>query len=182
MSGSGIEPMQLSDALSSLDESQQEARREVHSALKKASFDYQRQQFNTVVSACMKIINVLYKLGGSATDLALMQEAMGITLRLLAPIAPHISHHLWRELGYGDDILDSSWPQPDETALKQASIPYAVQVNGKVRAQLQVPADADNEAIEKMALKNDKVEKFTDGKTIRKIIIVPNKLVNIVAT
>jgi leucyl-tRNA synthetase len=181
MAESGIEPTQLSEALSNMDQIQKEARREIHTALKKASFDYDRQQFNTVVSACMKIVNVLYKLGGSATDQALMQEAMGITLRLLAPIAPHISHHLWRELGYGDNVLNSDWPQPDENALVQEAIQHAVQVNGKVRSQLMVPADASNEAIEKMALEDPNVQKFTDGTTIRKIIIVPGKLVNIVA-
>ncbi len=157
------------------------ARREIHETLKQAAFDYERQQFNTVVSACMKIVNVLYKLGDSTEDQALLHEGLGITLRLLAPIAPHVSHYLWRELGYGDDILDSGWPQPDETALVQDTIQYVAQVNGKVRAQLQVPADADKAAIEKMALEDDNVRKFTDGKTIRKIIVVPNKLVNIVA-
>jgi leucyl-tRNA synthetase len=158
-----------------------EARREIHEALKQATFDYQRQQFNTVVSACMKIVNVLYKLGDSAQELALLHEGLGITLRLLAPIAPHVSHHLWRELGFGEDILDSDWPQPDESALVQDTIQYVAQVNGKVRSKLQVPADADKEAIEKMALEDDNVQKFTDGKTVRKIIVVPNKLINIVA-
>jgi leucyl-tRNA synthetase len=167
--------------LSDLNDNQKETRREIHEALKQASFDYQRQQFNTVVSACMKIVNALYKLGDSAQDNALLHEGLGITLRLLAPIAPHVSHHLWREMGFGEDILDSDWPQPDEAALVQESIQYAVQVNGKVRAQLQVPADADKEAIEKLAQEDANVRKFTDGKTIRKIIVVPNKLVNIVA-
>ncbi len=167
--------------LSGLNDKQKEARREIHDALKQAAFDYERQQFNTVVSACMKIVNTLYKLGDSAEDRALLHEGLGITLRLLAPIAPHVSHHLWRELGYGDDILDSDWPRPDESALAQDTIQYVAQVNGKVRAQLQVPADADKEAIEKMALEDHNVRKFTDGKTIRKIIVVPNKLVNIVA-
>ncbi len=167
--------------LSALDETRKEARREIHEALKQAAFDYERQQFNTVVSACMKIVNVLYKLGDSSGDRTLLHEGMGITLRLLAPIAPHVSHHLWRELGFGDDILDSDWPLPDEGALIQDTIQYVVQVNGKLRAQLQVPADADQEAIEKLALEDDNVRKFTDGKTIRKIIVVPNKLINIVA-
>jgi leucyl-tRNA synthetase len=167
--------------LSALDETQKEARREIHEALKQAAFDYQRQQFNTVVSACMKIVNVLYKLGDSSGDLTLLHEGLGIILPLLAPIAPHVSHHLWRELGFGDDILDSGWPRPDETALIQDTIQYVAQVNGKVRAQLQVPADAGQEAIEKLALEDDNVRKFTDGKTIRKIIVVPNKLINIVA-
>ncbi len=167
--------------LSGLNDGQKEARREIHETLKQAVFDYERQQFNTVVSACMKIVNALYKLGDAVEERALLHEGLGITLRLLAPIAPHISHFLWRELGYGDDILHSDWPRPDETALVQDTIQYVAQVNGKVRAQLQIPADADKESIEKMALEDHNVRKFTEGKTIRKIIVVPNKLVNIVA-
>jgi len=90
-----------------LDDARKATRREIHTALKQARFDYDRQQFNTVVSAAMKIVNALYKLGDDAGDQALLHEGMGIVLRLLAPIAPHVTHHLWRELGYGDEILDA---------------------------------------------------------------------------
>ena len=154
-----------------------EARREVHAALKKALFDYERQQFNTVVSACMTMVNVLNK----QDNAALLGEGVGIVLRLLSPIAPHITHYLWRELGYGDDILAAGWPQVDEDALRQESIELVVQVNGKVRAKVQVPADADKATVEQAARDNENVQKFVGDATIRKVIVVPGKLVNIVA-
>ncbi|MGD9391623.1 MAG: leucine--tRNA ligase [Chromatiales bacterium] len=154
-----------------------EARREIHGALRKALFDYERQQFNTVVSACMTMVNVLNK----QEDAALLKEGMAIVLRLLSPIAPHVTHHLWRELGYGDDILTAGWPQVDEAALRQENIEMVVQVNGKVRAKIEVPAGADNATIEQVASDNPNVQKFVGDATIRKVIVVPGKLVNIVA-
>ncbi|MCW8962803.1 MAG: leucine--tRNA ligase [Gammaproteobacteria bacterium] len=164
----------------SLDQAQQDARREVHAALKKALFDYERQQYNTVVSACMTMVNVLNKLGTADQDRLILNEGVSIILRLLAPIAPHATHYLWRELGYGDDILNADWPQVDVTALVQDSIEMVVQVKGKVRGKIQVPADADNTAVEAVALANENVQRFIDGASIRKVIVVPGKLVNIV--
>ena len=159
-----------------------DARREMHVVLKRALFDYERQQFNTVVSACMSVVNILYKLdAASAGAHALRREGLGIVLRLLAPIAPHIAHHLWRELGFGEDILVSGWPEVDEAALRQDSIEYVVQVNGKVRGKVQVPADANAAVVEAAALANDNVRRFTHGVSVRKVIVVPNKLVNVVA-
>ena len=169
-----------SEMVASLDQEQKDTRREIHSALKQASFDYERQQFNTVVSACMKIVNALYKLGGSPTDQALMREAMSITLRLLGPIAPHVTHYLWQKLGYGENILASTWPQADEDALLLDTIQYVVQVNGKVRAKVQVAADSDKNSVQQAALADDNIQKFIGDGPIRKVIVVPNKLVNIV--
>ena len=154
-----------------------EARREIHAALKKALFDYERQQYNTVVSACMSMVNVLNR----QDDAALLKEGLAIVLRLLSPIAPHVTHYLWRELGYGEDILAAGWPQVDEDALRQESIELVVQVNGKVRAKVQVPADADKAAVEQAARDNENVQKFVGDAIIRKVIVVPGKLVNIVA-
>lgn len=162
-------------------EEQKAARRELHELLKKALYDYQRQRFNNVVSASMGMTNILYKLGGSEQDLAILKEGLSLVLRLLAPIAPHVAHHLWRQLGFGEEILASDWPQPDEAALVQESLPYVVQVNGKVRANIQVPADADKAAVEAIALANDNVQRFIGEATVRKVIVVPNKLVNVVA-
>jgi len=167
--------------LDSLGEEQKAARREIHGVLNKALFDYERQQFNTVVSACMTMVNVLNKLGNGAGDPAVMREGIGIVLRLLGPIAPHVTHHLWRELGYGEDILHAGWPEVDEGALVQDSIEYVVQVNGKVRAKIQVPADAGREAVEKAALANENVQRFIGDAQVRKVIVVPGKLVNMVA-
>ncbi len=174
------EPALLSEIIAGLNQEQRDARREIHAALKQATFDYDRQQFNTVVSACMKIVNALYKLGGGTTDQALMREAMGITLCLLGPIAPHTTHYLWQKLGYGDNILDSDWPQADEEALRQDTIQYVIQVNGKVRSKIQVAADNDKDAVQQAALADDNIQKFIGDSPIRKVIVVPNKLVNIV--
>ncbi|AFL73021.1 leucine--tRNA ligase [Thiocystis violascens] len=164
-----------------LDDANRDARRELHATLNKALFDYERQQFNTVVSACMTMVNTLYRLEPSAARAAIVREGVGIVLRLLAPISPHVTHHLWRELGFGEDILSAPWPTVDDDALRQDSIEYVVQVNGKVRASVKVPADADRETIQAAALANGQVLKFIGDKAVRKVILVPNKLVNIVA-
>ena len=166
--------------LASLDTTQQAARRDIHGALRKALFDYQRQQYNTVVSACMTMVNTLYKLGDSAGDRAVLFEGFGIVLRLLAPIAPHVTHHLWQTLGYGPEILDAGWPEADGAALQQDSIELVVQVNGKLRARITVATTADREAIEVAALGNGNVVRFLEGRAVRKVILVPGKLVNIV--
>jgi leucyl-tRNA synthetase len=156
-------------------------RREVHGALKKALFDYERQQLNTVVSACMTMVNALYRVDDGPGSAAALREGLSICLRLLAPIAPHVSHHLWRELGFGDDILRAPWPVVDESALRLDSIEYVVQVNGKVRGSFTVPAEADRPAIEAAALASAAVQRFTEGLRVRKVIVVPGKLVNVVA-
>ena len=166
--------------LSGLNGAQQAARRDIHGALKKALFDYQRQQYNTVVSACMTMVNTLYKLGDSVADRAVLFEGYGIVLRLLAPIAPHVTHHLWHTLGYGAAILDAGWPEADETALRQDRIELVVQVNGKLRARITVAADASRDDIEAGALGNENVIRFLEGRAVRKVILVPGKLVNIV--
>ncbi len=167
-------------AVGELDEAAQTARREIHTALKKALFDYERQQFNTVVSGCMSMVNVLYRLDDSSARAGLVREGVGIVLRLLAPIAPHVTHHLWRELGFGDDILNADWPQVDEAALRQDSIEYVVQVNGKVRGSVRVAVDADQATVQAAALATEQVAKFIDGKPLRKAILVPGKLLNLV--
>ncbi|MFO7594276.1 MAG: leucine--tRNA ligase [Pseudomonadota bacterium] len=161
-------------------EETKDARREIHEALQQAVSDFSRYQFNTVVAACMKMMNTLSKLSGNGASV-LRNEAVSILLRLLSPIAPHTTHVLWRELGYGDDILSAPWPEVDEQALVKDAIDLVVQVNGKVRSQISVPANADNAAIEEIALADAKVQNFVEGKTIRKIIVVPGRLVNVVA-
>ena len=161
-------------------EGSKDARREIHEALQQALSDFGRYQFNTVVAACMKMMNTLGKVEGEGAD-ALRNEGVSILLRLLSPIAPHATHALWQELGYGDDILTAPWPEVDEQALVKDAIDLVVQVNGKVRSQISVPAGADNGAIEEIALADAKVQNFIEGKTIRKIIVVPGRLVNVVA-
>ena len=164
-----------------LDAAAAAVRRELHAALKKARYDYERQQFNTVVSACMTMTNALYRLDDSAGARAVLREGLSVCLRLLAPIAPHLAHHLWRELGFGDDILNAPWPQVDESALVRERIAYVVQVNGKVRGQVEVAADADRAAVEAAALADETVRRFVGEATVRKVVVVPGKLVNVVA-
>jgi len=158
-----------------------EARRQVHAALHKALFDYERQQYNTVVSSCMTMVNVLNKLDRSPAAMAMLLEGIGIILRLLAPIAPHITHTMWQELGYGEDMRDAGWPVVDESALVSDTVSYVVQVNGKMRGKIEVAADADKAAVEQAARVNENARRFTEGLTVRKVIVVPGKLVNIVA-
>ncbi len=168
---------------------QRTLRRELHELLKQAENDFGRYQFNTVVAACMKIVNALYDAvpavkSGSGTqrrvDEALVAEAVSILLRLLAPIAPHITHHLWRELGYAGDILDAAWPQVDEAALVRDSIDLVVQVNGKLRGRVSVPAGSDKAVQESAALADAAVQRFIAGQAVKKVVVVPGKLVNIV--
>ncbi len=171
----------VSDLGAGLDDNAAAARREVHGALKKALYDYERHQLNTVVSACMTIVNALYRLDDSAGAQSVLREGLSICLRLLAPIAPHVTHYLWRELGFGDDILDSAWPKVDESALVRDTVDYVVQVNGKTRGKLQVPADADRAAVESAALADETVRRFVGESTVRKVVVVPGKLVNVVS-
>src|SRR5205814_2613080 len=113
------------------------ARFEIHSILRQANYDLQKLQFNTVASACMKILNALERLPeeDGATD----EDGMSILLRLLAPITPHVAHHLWRELEFGDDVMRAPWPEPDPAALEQDEMELVVQVNGKLRGSIRVP-------------------------------------------
>ena len=156
------------------------ARREVHEALRQALFDFGRHQFNTVVSGGMKILNTLSRIEADARADAVRREGLSILLRLLSPITPHIAHTLWRELGYGEDVLNAAWPTPDQAALARSLITLVVQVNGKLRGQIEVPADAAREVIEQAAQTESNVQRFIEGRPIRKIVIVPGKLVNVV--
>jgi leucyl-tRNA synthetase len=131
----------------------------------------------------MELCNEVSKLDDSGgQNSAVIREAANAVVILISPIAPHISQQLWQELGNSDLVIDAAWPGVDESALIKTSIEIVVQVGGKVRAKLQVAADADKDSIEKMALADTNVQKFIDGKTIRKVIVVPGKLVNIVAS
>ncbi len=151
---------------------------ELHKILQQANYDMQKLQFNTVVSAAMKILNLLQK----SHDKLLINESMHILLRLLAPITPHITHALWQELGYAGKILDADWPEVDQTVLQTDTIEMVVQVNGKLRSKITVPAAADRDIIEHMVLRDPNVQKFAPQDKVKKIIIVPKKLVNIVVT
>ncbi|MBM7061408.1 leucine--tRNA ligase [Pseudomonas sp. UL073] len=167
----------------SLSDAQKVVRRAIHAAIKQASTDVgQHHKFNTAIAQVMTLMNVLEKApSDTAEDRALLQEGLETVTLLLAPITPHISHELWRELGHGDAVIDAAWPQVDEAALVQDSLQLVVQVNGKLRGHIEVPADAGREAVEASARANENVLRFTEGLAIRKVIVVPGKLVNIVA-
>ncbi|KJZ14941.1 leucine--tRNA ligase [Halomonas sp. S2151] len=170
-------------AIASLDDAQRELRRKTHETIKKAGDDIgRRTTFNTAIAAVMELTNAIAKFGDTSPQgLAVNREAIEACVLLLAPITPHACHALWRSLGHDGAVIDATWPAFDESALARDSIELVVQVNGKLRARLEVPADADKAAVEALALANDNVQRHTDGKTLRKVIVVPGKLVNIVA-
>ncbi|KRW57505.1 leucine--tRNA ligase [Pseudomonas sp. TTU2014-080ASC] len=169
--------------VASLNDEQKAVRRAIHLAIKQASNDIgQHHKFNTAIAQVMTLMNVLEKAPQStAQDRALLQEGLETVVLLLAPITPHICHQLWIELGHTDAIIDAQWPKVDESALVQDSLTLVVQVNGKLRGQIEVPASASREEIEASARNNENVLRFTEGLSIRKVIVVPGKLVNIVA-
>lgn len=169
--------------VSVLTDEQKAVRRAIHLAIKQASNDIgQHHKFNTAIAQVMTLMNVLEK-AATATeqDRALVHEGLEIVTLLLAPITPHISHELWQRLGHADAVIDAQWPQVDESALVQDSLTLVVQVNGKLRGQIIVAASSSREDVEAAARANENVLRFTEGLSIRKVIVVPGKLVNIVA-
>ena len=171
-------PKELPAALKTL-------RREIHTVLKQASYDYERMQYNTVVSAVMKMLNTLEdaQLGDEAASHAVLAESFGILLRVLYPVCPHITAYLWSELGYAagsGDVLDAPWPQVDEAALQRDELELMLQINGKLRGSVLVSAAASKEAIEQAALAHEAFIKQAQGHPPKKVIVVPGRLVNIV--
>ena len=169
--------------LATLNDEQKAVRRAIHLAIRQASTDVgQHHKFNTAIAQVMTLMNVLEKAPtASEQDRALLQEGLETVALLLAPITPHICHELWQQLGKPGAIIDAQWPKVDEAALVQDSLTLVVQVNGKLRGQIEVPASASREEVETAARGNENVLRFTEGLTIRKVIVVPGKLVNIVA-
>ncbi|HAQ26941.1 MAG TPA: leucine--tRNA ligase, partial [Pseudomonas sp.] len=169
--------------LAALSDEQKAIRRATHLAIRQASIDVgQHHKFNTAIAQVMTLMNVLEKAPtASEQDRALLQEGLEAVALLLAPITPHICHELWQQLGKAGSVIDAAWPKVDETALVQDNLTLVVQVNGKLRGQIEVPASASREEVEAAARANENVVRFTEGQTIRKVIVVPGKLVNIVA-
>ncbi|WP_296269300.1 leucine--tRNA ligase [Pseudomonas sp. UBA6562] len=169
--------------IAALDDAQKTIRRAIHSAIRQAGTDVgQFHKFNTAIAQVMTLMNVLEKAPqASEQDRALLHEGLEAVTLLLAPITPHISHVLWNHLGHDGAVIDAAWPVVDESALVQDSIVLVVQVNGKLRGQVEMPAAASREEVEAAARSNENVLRFIDGLTIRKVIVVPGKLVNIVA-
>ncbi|MEO1939402.1 leucine--tRNA ligase [Candidatus Thioglobus sp.] len=165
-----------------LNKEQKSIRQKTHQTLNKITDDMSRRHsFNTAIAALMELSNALTKF--TATDeqsMAVRAESIGIILKSLSPITPHICHYLWRALGNETAIINETWPSVDEAALAQDEVQIIVQVNGKLRAKLMLSADTDKTQVEAQALADENVVKFTEGKTVVKVIVVPNKLVNIV--
>ena len=160
-------------------------RREIHSVFKQVDYDYQRMQYNTVVSGAMKMLNALedFRDDGSAGSRWVLREGLGILLRSIYPATPHLTHTLWNELGFGaesGDLLDAPWPKADESALLQDEIELMLQVNGKLRGAIVVPAGASREQIERIAIDSEVFQKQAAGLAIKKIVIVTGRLVNVV--
>lgn len=168
------------------DSTQMDVFRQIYEILEQAKFDYDRQQFNTVVSAGMKIFNLLIKLESASQDDkedirdVIIHKGFSILLRILAPIAPHITHQLWQDLHYDGFIIDADWPKSNTIAFKVDSIELVVQVNGKLRGKVRVPHGADQTTIESLVRDNSKIKQAIMDKPIKKMIVVPGKLVNVV--
>ena len=166
-----------------LDEQQRAARRKTHETIAKVSDDYgRRQTFNTAIAAVMELCNELGRLDtASEQGRAVMAEGLRSAVLMLCPIVPHICHSLWPALGGEGEAMEAPWPELDEAALARDSIEWVVQVNGKVRAKMTLPAEADRDAAQEAALAEHNVQRFLAELTVRKVIVVPGKLVNIVA-
>jgi len=165
-----------------LDEGQKDLRRKTHQTIAKISDDFgRRSSFNTAVAAAMELLNAINRADDkSDAGRAVEHEALEAVVLMLSPIVPHISHALWQELGHKTPLIDQAWPEVDEAALELDLIEMVVQVNGKLRARISVPTDADKGAVEELATADENVQRFVDGNDIRKIIVVPGRLVNIV--
>ncbi len=165
-----------------LTKEQKTLRNQVHSTISKITDDMARRHtFNTAIAAVMELVNALYKFEDSSEQgRAVIQEALEACVLLLSPIAPHITHSLWHSLGHEHAVIDQPWPQIDKAALVKDEIQIIVQVNGKLRARIDVPADATREQVEQLAINDANVLRFTEDKTVVKVIVVPGKLVNVV--
>ena len=159
-------------------------RRDLHVLLKQADFDYQRKQYNTVASAGMKMLNTLDVIEGAGLgddeQSSLRAEGLGILLRILFPIVPHITERLWQELEFPGELQFAAWPKVNEDALVQDEIELVVQVNGKLRSKITIPVSASKEDIETVALGNELVQNYVQGQSVKKVVVVPGRLVNIV--
>jgi leucyl-tRNA synthetase len=165
-----------------LSDVQKSARRKTHETIAKVSDDYgRRQTFNTAIAATMELCNELAKLDDDEQSRAVVAEGLHAVILMLCPIVPHLCHHLWQALGEEGDVINASWPEVDESALSRDTIEMVIQVNGKVRAKITVAADIDRETVSSQAVEQDNVQRFLEGVTVRKVIVVPGKLVNIVA-
>ena len=159
-------------------------RYQVHELIQRASQDVrERYHFNTAVAAAMELVNALGKQADNSDPAvrAVVGEGLNAVVRLLAPMTPHLADALWQGLGNGAGVENASWPEADPAALERDQVELVVQVNGKLRDRIQVAADADEDTIREQALASERVQELTEGVTVRKVVVVPGKLVNVVA-
>ncbi|MFA6408898.1 MAG: leucine--tRNA ligase [Gammaproteobacteria bacterium] len=169
-------------SLSEINAEQKNIRREMHKILKQINADMERKQFNTVASAAMKLLNILQELTKDSKNNAYpIQEGFSILLRILSPITPHITQYLWSELKFGPDITITSWPKVDEQALETTAIELMVQINGKLRGKITAPKNVTQETALELALREENITKYVTKETVKKIILVPGRLINIIA-
>ena len=176
----GVEISKIDDL--NLNEEQRSIRQKTHLALKKVGDDFgRRHSFNTAIATMMELNNLVSRYADTSQQgIAVKQEAIEIMVKCLSPVMPHVCHHLWFLLGGKNAVVDSQWPEVDESALIQERVQIIAQVNGKLRAKIMAPLDSDNQAVQEIALSDEKIVKFTMDKQIIKVIVVPNKLINIV--
>lgn len=169
--------------VAALNDKQKNLHRKTHETITKVSDDVSRRlTFNTAIAAVMELLNEVSKLNGDEPQTrAVRQEALETAVLMLSPIVPHICHTLWQDLGHTDPIVDATWPVADKSAMVRSEIQVVLQVNGKVRAKVDVPADISKADLEALARENESIVRFTEGATVRKVIVVPGKLVNVVA-
>ena len=176
----GVEISKIDDL--NLNEEQRSIRQKTHLALKKVGDDFgRRHSFNTAIATMMELNNLVSRYADTSQQgMAVKQEAIEIMVKCLSPVMPHVCHHLWFLLGGKNAVVDSQWPEVDESALIQERVQIIAQVNGKLRAKIMAPLDSGNQAVQEIALSDEKIVKFTMDKQIIKVIVVPNKLINIV--
>ena len=165
-----------------LTDQQRALRRKTHETIRKVSDDMERRYtFNTAIAAIMELLNEVNRYSGDAKEDRLVKfEALRSAILMLSPVIPHVCHTLWLGMGNNDAVIDARWPRLDESALQKDELELVVQVNGKLRGRITVAVDATREACEATALADENVSRHIDGKTVRKVIVVPEKLVNIV--
>jgi leucyl-tRNA synthetase len=179
------QPLPLVDFASvDLNEEQAQLRRKTHQTLQKVTDDYgRRHTFNTAIAATMELLNTVTRFSDAnkgKTDCLVIQESLESAILMLAPIVPHFCHTLWQYLGHEEAVMNAAWPKVDESALIQNTATVVLQVNGKLRGKIEVSKDISKEELEKLALSNESVARFLAEGTVRKVIVVPGRLVNIV--
>ena len=168
----------------SLTKDQSEMRRKTHQTLQKVTDDYNRRfTFNTAIAATMELLNAVAKFSKNDKDThasQIIQEALEISVKMLSPVTPHLCHALWFHLGGANAAIDTDWPIVDDSALISENITLILQVNGKLRDKIEIPFNLDEDKVKALAMANKKVRKFIDAAPVKKLIVIPNRLVNIV--